>query len=181
MASNTIILTGERGAGKSTICRETVALAQAKGHVCGGIITLPQPDGELDVLDVSGGETRRLTLPPDVKPAIIQGRFRFDPETMGWGNAALAHAAPCQLLVIDELGPLEIEQNRGWTKAFDMLHRGDFAMALAVVRPELIVQAQLRFPSTAATVLTVMPENRDGLPPMLLEMLERAINPPENT
>jgi nucleoside-triphosphatase THEP1 len=180
MATSTIILTGERGVGKTTVCREVVMLAQAKGYACGGIITLTRPDGELDVLDVSSGKTRQLTLPPDAKPAIVQGRFRFAPDTMGWGNKALTRATPCQLLVVDELGPLELEQGRGWTKAFDVLQREDFTLALVVVRPELVVKAQLRLPRSASTVLKVMPEDRDSLPSILLEMLERAVNPPTN-
>ncbi|MBN1814583.1 MAG: hypothetical protein JXA14_22275 [Anaerolineae bacterium] len=180
MATSLIILTGERRVGKTTVCREAITLAQAEEYACGGIITLAQPDGELDVLDVSSGETRRLTLPPDAKPAIVQGRFRFDPDTMDWGNVALTRAIPCQLLVVDEVGPLELEQGRGWTKAFDVLQRGDFALALIVVRPELLVKAQLRLPSSATTVLKVTPEDRDSLPSTLLEMLGRAINPPPN-
>ena len=180
MATSIIVLSGERGVGKSTACRETVALAQAKEYACGGIITLTRPDGELDVLDASSDDTHRLTLPPDAKPAIVQGRFRFDPETLDWGNAALARATSCQLLVVDELGPLELEQGGGWTKAFEVLHRGDFTLALVAVRPELVVKAQLRLPASATTVLTVTPEDRDSLPPILLEVLERAINPPPN-
>jgi nucleoside-triphosphatase THEP1 len=180
MATSIIILTGERGAGKTSVCREAVTLAQAKEYTCGGILTLTQPDGELDVLDVSSGETRRLTLPPDAKPAIIQGRFRFAPETFGWGNTILARATPCQLLVVDELGPLELEQQRGWTKAFDVLQRKNFTLALAIVRPELVVKAQPRLPSNATTVLSVTTEDRDSLPAMLLEILERNTNLPPN-
>jgi nucleoside-triphosphatase THEP1 len=176
MPTNIAILTGERGVGKTTAGHEVVALARPQGYACGGIVTLAQSDGERDVLDVASGETRRLTLPHDAKPAIVQGRFRFDPETVGWGNAVLTHATPCQLLVLDELGPLELEQGGGWTKAFEVLHREDFALALVVVRPELVVKAQLRLPSSATTVLKVTPENRDDLPPMLLEMLERVAN-----
>jgi nucleoside-triphosphatase THEP1 len=181
MATSTVILTGERGVGKTTVCREAITLARAKEYACGGIITLTQPDGELDVLDVSSGETRRLTLPPGAKPAIVQGRFRFAPDTMGWGNMALTRSTPCQLLMVDELGPLELEQGRGWTKAFAVLQRGDFTLALVVIRPELVVRAQLRLPSSATTVLAVTSEDRDGLPPILLEILERAANSPPNT
>jgi nucleoside-triphosphatase THEP1 len=180
MATSIIILTGERGVGKTTVCREAVALAQAEGYACGGILTLAQPDVELDVLDVSSGETRRLTLTPDAEPAIVQGRFRFDPDTMDWGNAALTRTPPCQLLVVDEVGPLELEQRKGWTKALDVLQIGNFALALIVVRPELLVRAQLRLPSSATAVLKVTPEDRDGLPSTLLEMLVRATNPPPN-
>jgi nucleoside-triphosphatase THEP1 len=180
MAASVVILTGERGVGKTTVCRETITLAEARDYTCGGILTLTQPDGELDVLDASSGDTHRLTLPPDAKPAIVQGRFRFAPETVGWGNMALARATPCQLLVIDELGPLEIEQGRGWTKTSDVLRRGDFALAIVVVRPELVIKAQLRLPVGAIAVLAVTPEDRDGLPSTLLDMLEREIGPPPN-
>lgn len=180
MATSIIILTGERGVGKTTACRETVALAKAKGYACGGILTLTQPDGELDVTDAKSDETRRLTLPPDAKPAIVQGRFRFAPETIGWGNMVLAEATPCQLLVVDELGPLELERKGGWQKAFDVLRRSNFALALVVIRSELVVKAQLWLPISATTVFAVTPENRGDLPASLLEVLEREINLPDS-
>jgi nucleoside-triphosphatase THEP1 len=179
MATSIVILSGERGVGKTTACRETVALAQANGYTCGGILTSTQPDGELDVIDVSNSETRRLTLPPNTEPAIVQGRFRFAPETVGWGNIVLAEATPCQLLVVDELGPLELERGGGWQKAFDVLRRGNFALALVVIRPEMVVRAQLWLPIGATTVFTVTPENRADFPPALLEVLEREISSPD--
>lgn len=172
MAARIIILTGERGVGKSTICRETVALAQARGYTCGGILTLSCSNNTLDVLDVCGDHARRLTLEPGVTPAVTQGRFHFDPETLAWGNDVLAHATPCHLLVVDEVGPLEIEQGGGWLKAFDVLRKADFALALVVVRPELLVRAQLKLPTSATTVFTATPRSRGDLPGVLLEILE---------
>jgi nucleoside-triphosphatase THEP1 len=176
MAARIVVLAGERGAGKSTVCRETIALAQARGYSCGGVLTFGRPDGALDVLDVRSGYVRRLTLEPDANQAVIQGRFRFDPETLAWGDAALAQATPCHLLVVDELGPLEIERGQGWPKAFDVLRGTDFALALAVVRPELAAQAQRRLPVGATTVLIVTVDNRDELPDVLLGRLEREIS-----
>jgi len=170
-----IILSGERGAGKSTVCRKTVSLAQAQGYVCGGLITLRCPGDDLDVLDARDGSTRRLTLDPGDSPAVIQGRFRFSPGTLAWGNNVLARAAPCDLLVVDELGPLEMERGQGWLRAFDVLRGADFALALVVVRPDLVVRAQLQLPISATAVLTVTPENRDDLPAVLLETLEREL------
>jgi len=181
-----VILTGERGAGKSTVCRETLALAQARGYTCGGVLTLSRTNGALDVLDVRSGCVRRLTLrtepqdealEPDASPAVIQGRFHFDPEILAWGNDALSRARACQLLVVDELGPLEIERGEGWLETFDVLRRNDFALALVVVRPELIVQAQLKLPVGAVTVLTVTAHNRDDLPGVLLEILDKELGP----
>jgi nucleoside-triphosphatase THEP1 len=172
VAAHIVILSGERGVGKSTVCRETIALARARGYTCGGLLTLSRPDDTLDVLDVRSGDVRRLTIGPDASPAVIQGRFRFFPQTQAWGNLVLARTWPNHRLVVDELGPLEIERGGGWLKAFDVLRRPDFALALVVVRPELVAQAQLKLPAGATTVLTVRPDNRDDLSGHLLGLLQ---------
>lgn len=173
--SRVIVLTGERGIGKSTICREVVALAQEAEYACGGLVTLCHSDGTRTLLNVSNGERHQLTLGPDQEPAVVQGRFRFDPKVLKWGDTVLARAVPCALLVVDELGPLEIERGKGWASALNVLRGGKFMLALVVVRPELLVQAQLQLPTSATTVLTVTVENRDLLPASLFEMLQREV------
>ena len=180
MARNTIILTGERGVGKTTVCQKLIAVAQSKGYVCSGILTVSQPDDERDVIDVRSGETRRLTVGPDVEDVVIQGRFRFDPETLTWGNEALSQSRDSQLLVVDELGPLEIERGGGWYRTFYALQRNDYALAIVVVRPELVIPAQLRLPTGATTVLTVTPDDREDFPFILIEILENEIRQTQN-
>ena len=186
MSARTIIMTGERGVGKTTVCQRVVALAQAEQgcthrdvltgmypstYTCGGLLTLAHPDGSRDVLDVGSGDERRLTLPPNSDQGVVQGCFRFDPETLAWGNDVLSRILACDLLVVDELGPLEIERGRGWVRAFDVLRDASFTLAIVVVRPELVVQAQLRLPTSATTVFTVTLENRDSLPEGLVQIL----------
>ena len=172
-----LILTGARDAGKSTACVQAAVLARARGHTCGGLITLRGPGNERDVLDLRTGTTRRLTRPPASasaggdEAAVRQGQFCFDPEVLRWGNAALAQAVPCHLLIVDEIGPLEIVHARGWMAAFDVLSAGDFELAVVVVRPELIVQAQLRLAHGAPSVFTLTSDNRDRVPQELLETL----------
>ena len=174
IAARTVILTGERGVGKSTICHKIITLAQAGNYVCGGVLTMSRANGGRDVLDVRTGVVRQLTLDRAAHESVIQGRFRFDPETLAWGNDALSRAVPCHLLVVDELGPLEIERGEGWAGAFDVLREADFTLALVVVRPELLVLAQLKLPTSATTVFTVTHHNRDGMPGVLFKILERA-------
>ena len=113
MTARFVILTGQRRAGKSTVCRETISLAQARDHTCGGILTLQHPGDVLEVVDVRTGQTRPLTTEVNGDRAVVQGRFRFDPETLAWGKTVLAHATPCHLLVLDEIGPLELERGEG--------------------------------------------------------------------
>lgn len=169
-----IILTGERGVGKSTVCRKAVALARREGYACAGILTLAH-HGVREVLDVRSGRHWRLTTASEGGRAVTQGRFRFNPQTLSWGSTALSQAIPCDLLVIDEVGPLELVRGEGWVSAFDVLRTGGYALALLVVRPGLIAQARDRLGACALEVLTVTRENRDSLPIRLAEMVEREI------
>lgn len=167
-----VILTGQRGVGKTTVCGETVVLARERGHECAGILTVDRDDVR-DVYDVRDGETRRLTRGPDDDSAVVQGRFRFDPETLSWGGDVLTRSVPCDLLIVDEIGPLEIERDRGWVVAFDVLRSGSFALAVVVVRSELVSRAQRRLPRLDRKILVTTRENRDRLPAVLMEMLEK--------
>lgn len=166
-----LILTGERGVGKTTVCSRVVHLAREHGYTCSGLLTLAQ-EGLRDVVDVAKRSQRRLTQGyKDVSP-IIQGRFRFSARTLSWGNDVLSRATPCDLLVVDELGPLEVERQEGWVVAFDVLATGGFTVALVVVRPELVGQVRDRLPRCPAPdVITVTRENRDRLPLILLKVL----------
>jgi nucleoside-triphosphatase THEP1 len=178
MTARIIILSGERGAGKTTVCRKTVALAQAQGYTCGGVLTLSHPNDVRDVLDVHSGRTRRLTLESNMNStATVMGRFRFDPETLAWANDVLARgASTCHLLVVDELGPLEIERGQGWHKAFDVLRGNGFVLALVVVRPELVEKVRLILPHSPTLTLRVTSQNRDSLPGTLLDILEEKLD-----
>jgi nucleoside-triphosphatase THEP1 len=106
---------------------------------------------------------------------VGQGRFLFDPRVLSWARQRLSPATPGDLVVIDEIGPLELERGEGWANALDVLKEGDFGLALVVVRPELVAQAKQGLPCCATEVLEVTLENRDQLPATLLRMMgERA-------
>jgi nucleoside-triphosphatase THEP1 len=170
-----VVLTGDRGVGKSTVCHKALTIAQAKGYVCGGVVTTSDPNSPRQVLNARTGQIRRLTLEPGQSGGnnpVVQGRFRFDVETMVWGNRVLARATPCDLLLVDELGPLEIERAQGWQTALDVLLKGDYTLGLVVVRPRLLEPLRSRLPTLSPTVLHVTPRNRNDLPGLLVDMLE---------
>lgn len=172
MGTYLLLLTGERGVGKTTVCQRTVALASAAGWSCGGLLTLRLAGGdEREVVDVCTGERRLLTTTGN---GVRQGDYIFDPETLAWGEDVLARALPCDLLVVDELGPLELERGQGWAGAIDALSHGQFRLALVVVRPELLSRAQRQL-RHATVVVTVTPQNRDRLPSLVLQMAEKEI------
>ena len=100
-----------------------------------------------------------------------QGRYLFDPCVLSWARQRLSRATPCDFLVIDEIGPLELERGEGWANAVDVLRDGDFGLALVVVRPELLAQAKKVLPNGTTLVLRATRENRDLLPATLLRLI----------
>ena len=58
----------------------------------------------------------------------------------------LRKSTDCDLLVVDELGPLEFNLTTGWIAAFDVLSAKQFRVALVVVRPELLERARQLWP-----------------------------------
>ncbi len=157
------ILTGPRGAGKTTWCAALARVARARGLSVAGVLSpatfAPRTPGgdpikvRIDLLDLATGQARELATPAD--PAL-EGhgmRWHFEAETIAWGNARLEAGGPADLWIIDELGPLEITHARGLTAALDRLDSGCYRAAVVVIRPELLAWACARWP--AAAVLTV--------------------------
>lgn len=168
MSGTLLLVTGERGVGKTTLCHRTVALARGSGYTCAGLLTLSVAGGDQrEVVDIRSGQTRRLTTTAGA--GITQGRYTFDPEVLVWGAQVLARALPCDLLVIDEVGPLEIERQQGWAVALKLLRGNSFRLALVVVRPELLAQVRERL--HRPRVVRVTARNRDRLPGQFLAML----------
>jgi len=141
-------------------CRHLVDLAriagwQVRGILCPAVFANGQKVAiEAEALP-SGSRrqlaTRRLAGQPQTGPATR--RWQFDPEVVAWGNRILQQAPPCDLLVIDELGPLELERGEGWAAGLTALEGGDYRGAVVVIRPELLAAARHRWPT--ACVITI--------------------------
>ncbi len=176
------IVTGERGAGKSTLCRRVAIKASEAGLVVSGMVTEDiGEDGTRRVSDLRTGENRHFgtqsKVAPDRESASPVGfdpltpSWMYDAGVFAWGNSVLAHSTPCDLLVVDELGPLEILGDRGWFMAFEILRRCQYGTALVVCRPTLVVDLKARLGRVEALVYEVRPELREGLAESLLSEL----------
>ena len=170
MRGRILLITGGRGVGKTTLCERAVGLARAAGYACAGLLTRAAPGDRRVVVDVRTGDARPLTI---TRGGVTVGRFRFDPAALAWGAEVLARATPCDLLVVDELGPLEVERGEGWAAALDLLRTGAFRLAFVVVRPELVDRVRQALELPPSVVVEVTPQNRDRLPAALLERLKQ--------
>ncbi len=136
------MLTGGRGVGKTTLCRALAERARLDGWDVAGLLSPAVFEGKIKTgilaENARTGETRPLAgLKTYGSFDLPLGRWFFDRSTLDWGNRVLESSLPCRLLIIDELGPLELTRQEGWQAAFDVLRRGEYEIALVVVRPEL--------------------------------------------
>ena len=168
MNAKLTILTGPSGAGKTTLCRELESVSRSLGLDVAGILCPALYEGAqktgIAATNLRSLETRELARRRDAaRPGELEhGHWRFDPEVFDWCQEVLLAAVPCDLLVVDELGPLELIEGRGWTRALEVLDAGAYASAVVVIRPDLVPRALSRWPH-AAVAHAADPAVREGL------------------
>jgi nucleoside-triphosphatase THEP1 len=144
------IVTGERGAGKTTCCARLIELARSGGWQIAGVLSpaviVAGVKTGIDVIDLRSGQRRHLATLNLEAQAPHDLHWRFDPEALDWGNTVLQAATPCEVLIVDELGVLEFERGQGWLAGLRAIDAGDYRWGVVVIRPELLNAAQQRWP-----------------------------------
>lgn len=168
------LLVGDRHSGKTTTCRRLAERMCARGSTAGGIIApaVHEAGGCVgyDVVDLANGRSTRLATIDG--PGTEQvGRFHFLPAGLAFGKAALEQAAELTggLVIVDEVGPLELEGG-GWCQQLDQLadRRG---LTLLTVRRSLAVEVARRW-NAPATSLHDLVDGPDAIIARLIRMLE---------
>jgi nucleoside-triphosphatase THEP1 len=153
-----VILTGARGEGKTSLCIALAERARRAGWRVGGIVSPGRwSNGQRDtywVRDLLSGEERVLARRSEQAEAVRMGAFSFDPEGIAFGRRALeaAMAAEVHLLLVDEVGPLEL-QGDGWATILHRLQTDAPQAMVWVVRPERIEEVQQRYPLLATATI----------------------------
>ena len=143
-----VLITGPSGSGKTTCCVEIVALAIDMGFSVGGILCPAVIEGKnkigIDQLNVSTGERQRLGIRSNNSNNRTVGCWQMDEAVIAWGNQIIADLEE-DIIVIDELGPLELEDGHGYQEALHLLDEERYHIAFIVVRPTLLPIAKLRW------------------------------------
>ncbi len=137
------ILTGRINQGKTRFTRELVEKLQKEGLAISGLITLGNNNDSsrnaYKIKNIQTGEETALcsTQPSSTKPHY--GRFYFEESGIEQGCNIIVQTLtrPTDLLVIDELGPMEIN-DRGWAPAIEKVVENNACAQLWVVREKLV-------------------------------------------
>jgi len=173
-----VLLTGKRQVGKTTVCKQVAELARGLGYDPAGVLTPIVLDEEgfpvtRHALMVSGGEQRLLARADGELGGPRTSRYSFDADVFSWVIARLRGAISqgCDLLIVDEIGPLELEQGKGLAPLLSDLSAGRHPRLLLVVRPELTGQLQDRLPEIPFRTFTVTQGNRQILADAIVKEL----------
>lgn len=153
-----IILTGEIQSGKTSLCKEVSLKAKEAGVQLSGLISPAVfKKGEktgIDVINLKNGEHRRLAVLRDGEQTGLETkRWSFINETLKWGNQILENAIPCELLMVDEFGPLEFDRGEGWVSGLKAVDSGEYLVALIVIRQSLIEKASARWNQNISRII----------------------------
>ncbi len=173
-----LLITGERNSGKTLLCKRVVEIArkanwQIKGLISPAILKGDQKAG-IGVEDLFTGKRFMLARPPEETDAAAPVRTEgwvFDERCIAWCNNVLEQSTPTDLLVVDEIGPLELVQNNGWTAAIPAVASEKFHLALVVVRDELLHNLQERFPQADVVRVTTADRIDDLVEQMIGTMM----------
>ncbi|MBE3118304.1 MAG: hypothetical protein IMZ50_06050 [Candidatus Atribacteria bacterium] len=146
-----ILVTGPSGSGKTRWCLALADYASILGIHVGGLVSPAVFEGDLkigiDLLDLRSGAQRRLAVRRgESTSGQITTDWHFDDEALNWGNTVLEQLGACQLLILDELGPLELQRGVGLTNGLGLVAARRYRLACVVVRPSLLEIAQPLWP-----------------------------------
>jgi len=145
-----LIITGKRNIGKTNACIKLVNYFKTRNLQISGIISLGLYENgrKVGILakDIRTGEKKKLAVYYQGWDEEEPGRiWKFDDETLIWGNRVLAESIPTDILIIDELGYLEFEKDQGWIEGFNAIDEGKYLIAFIVVRNELLPIAKKKW------------------------------------
>ena len=168
-----IVITGEIGVGKTTVCEKVIWMAKRGGHTCGGILTPKVLDDGvicgIDIVDVQSGEKEILASTHNLYDGPRAGRYSFNPDGIRFGIRAIEKGRSSDILLVDEIGHLE-RQGQGFVEALAFVGSGEVRNAILVIRKDLL-SAFLPQLVAMPHVFETTPNTRDELPQQVYSCL----------
>ena len=177
-----IMLTGKGGCGKTTACWKALPGLRASGVRMAGFISPPLLDASgkktgIEMLNLATGEhhTFARIVSRDQNPDV--GVYRLEEDAIDWARSVLAAAlfSDTDLLVIDEIGPLELKRGGGFAFALQPLADPErIPNAIVIVRQELVDELSERMGRPDMVRVQVTEDRRGQTPGQLVKLVQEA-------
>ncbi len=136
-----IAIKGMRGSGKTTFLLNLVNVLREKGIRVKGIVSPAAfEDGRktaIELVDLATDARHVLArLVKKTRSTLQFGDWAFFEETINWGNACLSKIRFTDVLVVDEIGPLELDLGSGFQAGLDQLAAGHYRVGILSIRPK---------------------------------------------
>ncbi len=169
-----VVVTGAPGSGKTAAIEAAVGIMRSRGCTVAGIV---QP-GVFSHGRKIGFRVRDLATGTEVALAerVERGRgehgtpFRFAREGLDLGRRALGRAAPGSVLVVDELGPIELRGDGHMPALRRALAAPGLDAVVLVVRRQLVPSLLAALVTTDVTIVDV-----EEAPDTTVEQIVRAV------
>jgi len=152
------IITGDQREGKTTFLEETVELLKKNGFQVAGIMASGlDKAGErvgFHLVDITSGRQRLLCSTTEKPGWPNIGKFYFDPDVILFGETLLLSIDHTHILVVDEVGPLEMNGG-GWDASLKKLVQKHRAPMIWVVRRSLAEQVIRRYQLVNVIILDI--------------------------
>jgi nucleoside-triphosphatase THEP1/energy-coupling factor transporter transmembrane protein EcfT len=175
-----VVVTGKPGAGKTPAMRAAATELARRGVAIAGFVQIPVWDegekGGYRVRDVATGEERALALKVGPERGDHGTPFRFLSAGFAFARRTLASTRAGSVLVLDELGPVELRGGGHMPGVRRALARPGLAAVLVTVRPALIPSflAQLAVPSAVIVNVEAVADPVQTVLTALAPLLPRA-------
>jgi nucleoside-triphosphatase THEP1 len=154
---NIFIVTGDRASGKTTLLAALAEEFRQRQRSVGGILSPVVRKDSMrigyDVMNIRTGERVPLCRNEPDGVGVTIGEWIFRDDGIRFGCAALDPFSliACDLVIVDEVGPLELE-NKVWATSLDRLAGSSPCPIILAVREHLIERVQDRWSFIAECV-----------------------------
>jgi len=169
-----IVITGAVGIGKTTVCEQVIETVRKSGHSCGGILTLKTAEKSLTVLDIQTGEKAVLASNDNSFHGPRTPRYSFNSEAIEFGIKATSKAIHSDVLIIDELGHLELA-GQGFAESLELVKTGRVKNSILVIRKDLL-PAFLAQLGDIPSIFETTARTRDQIPDKICKLLIRSLS-----
>jgi nucleoside-triphosphatase THEP1 len=140
------LVIGPKNSGKTSYLKTVVSRTQHKGLTVGGILSVSHANDlekkDYFLCDIQTNREELLASTVTHSGHTIQyGEYRFNPKIFELGNQILQKSIHSDLIILDEFGPLELQQS-GFYQGFDFLLNHYKGILIIALRPALQVALQ---------------------------------------